>query len=318
MSNSDGPTRLIWRDGRLVEWQDANVHVLSHVLHYGTSVFEGIRCYATPEGPSIFRLREHMRRLADSARIYRIPLRWSVDELCEAAIETVAVNEVTHCYLRPIVMRTGEQMGILSSDEWVETFIIAYIWGTYLGAGALENGVDAIVSTWRRAAPDTYPMLAKAGGAYLSGQLAKMEARDRGASEAIMLDSAGLISEGSAQNVFIVREGVVWTPPISAAILAGITRDSVVRVARDLGYEVREQMLPREMLYAGDEVFFSGTAAEITPVRNVDGIPVGSGRPGPITRAIQERFMGIARGEFPDPYGWRTLVPAAVPALAGS
>jgi branched-chain amino acid aminotransferase len=318
MSNSSGPTRLIWRDGRLVDWGDATIHVMSHVAHYGSSVFEGIRCYDTPEGPAIFRLREHMRRLADSARIYRIPLRWSVDQLCEAALETVGANEVRACYLRPIVMRTGEQMGVLPSDDWVETFVIAYIWGTYLGEGALENGVDAVISTWRRAAPDTYPMLAKAGGAYLSSQLAKLEARERGVSEAIMLDSAGHVAEGSGQNVFVVRDGAVWTPPISAGILAGITRDSVMRVARDLGVEVREETLPREFLYAADEVFFTGTAAEITPVRNIDGIAVGEGRPGPVTRAIQDQYMGIARGTLPDPYGWRTPVPVPAAALAGS
>ncbi|HEX8695134.1 MAG TPA: branched-chain amino acid transaminase [Longimicrobium sp.] len=317
MATSSGPTRLIWRDGRLVDWKDATIHVMSHVAHYGSSVFEGIRCYETSAGPAIFRLRDHIRRLADSARIYRIPMRWSVEELCEAAVETVAANEVPHCYLRPVVMRTGEQMGILANDEHVETFVIAYIWGTYLGEGALENGVDAVVSTWRRAAPDTYPTLAKAGGGYLNSQLAKIEARQRRADEAIMLDSFGHVSEGTGQNLFVVRDDMLWTSPISAGILAGVTRNSVTRIARDLGYTVREESLPRELLYIADEVFFTGTAAEITPVRTVDGVPVGEGRPGPVTREIQDRFLGIARGQIPDPYGWLTPVPAREPAGAG-
>ncbi|HYJ78104.1 MAG TPA: branched-chain amino acid transaminase [Longimicrobiaceae bacterium] len=309
MATSSGPTRFIWRDGRLVEWRDATIHVMSHVAHYGSSVFEGIRCYETPQGPAVFRLRDHMRRLEDSCRIYRIPLRYTVDALCEAAVETVQANEVRACYLRPVVMRTGEQMGILSDDAFVETFIIAYIWGTYLGEGALENGVDAAVSTWRRAAPDTLPTLAKAGGAYLSSQLGKMEAKLRGVAESIMLDSFGYVSEGTGQNVFLVRDGMLFTAPISAGILAGITRNSVLKIARDLGYTVREENLPREMLYIADEAFFCGTAAELTPIRSVDGIAVGAGRPGPVTRAIQERYLGIARGTAPDPYGWRTPVP---------
>ena len=306
-----GPTALIWRDGRLVDWRDATLHVMSHVVHYGSSVFEGIRCYDTPQGPAVFRLAEHMRRLVDSCRIYRIPLRYSVDELCRAAVETVAANEVRECYLRPVVVRTGEQMGVMPNDAFVETFVIAWRWGTYLGEGALENGVDVCVSTWRRVAPGTLPQLAKAGGGYLSSQLAKQEARQRGMAEAIMLDAHGHLAEGSGQNLFLVRDGVLWTPPISASILAGITRDSVIRIARGQGYEVREETLPREMLYIADEVFFTGTAAEITPVRSVDGIPVGEGRPGPVTRDVQARLLGIARGTIPDAYGWLTPVPVA-------
>jgi branched-chain amino acid aminotransferase len=304
-----GPTRLIWRDGRLVDWRDATLHVMSHAVHYGSSVFEGIRCYETPRGPAVFRLPEHMRRLADSCRIYRIPLRWSVDELARAAVDTVAANGVRHCYLRPLVARTGEQMGMLPNDAWVETFIVAWIWGTYLGEGALENGVDVCIASWQRAAPNTYPTLAKAGGAYLNSQLAKLEARQRGAAEAIVLDAFGHVSEGTGQNLFLVRDGALFTPPLSAGILAGITRDSVIRIARDLGYEVREENLPREMLHTCDEAFFTGTAAELTPIRSVEGIPVGEGRPGPVTREIQARFLAIARGTAPDPYGWLTYVP---------
>ena len=316
MEQTSGPTRLIWRDGQLVDWRDATIHVMSHVAHYGSCVFEGIRCYETPDGPAIFRLHEHMRRLVDSARIYRIPLEHSAEALCEAAIEVVAANGVRHCYLRPLVARTGEQMGVLPDDHFVETFIVAWIWGTYLGEGALEDGVDVCVSSWRRAAPDTYPSLAKAGGGYLNSQLAKIEAKERGFAEAIMLDSYGYVAEGTGQNLFVVRDGVLFTPPISANILAGITRDCVIRLAKDLGYEVREENLPREFLYIADELFFTGTAAELTPVRSVDRIQVGAGRRGPITAEIQDRFLGIARGEIPDPYGWLTPVPAHAGASA--
>jgi branched-chain amino acid aminotransferase len=233
-----------------------------------------------------------------------------VDTLCDAAIETVAANGVRHCYLRPLIARTGEQMGVLADDRFVETFVVAWIWGTYLGEGALENGVDACVSSWRRSAPDTFPALGKAGGAYLNSQLAKMEAKERGFHEGIMLDSFGYVAEGTGQNLFLVRDDVVYTPPISANILAGITRDSVIRVASDLGYAVREENLPREFLYVADEAFFTGTAAEITPVRSIDRVQVGAGRRGPVTEEIQARFLGIARGELPDPYGWLTHVPA--------
>jgi branched-chain amino acid aminotransferase len=310
MEQANGPTRLVWRDGQLIDWRDATIHVMSHVAHYGSCVFEGIRCYETPDGPAIFRLHEHMRRLVDSARIYRIPCAHTPEALSEAAIEVVAANGVRHCYLRPLIARTGEQMGVLPDDRFVETFIVAWIWGTYLGEGALDAGVDVCVSSWRRAAPDTFPSLGKAGGAYLNSQLAKIEAKERGFAEAIMLDSYGYVAEGTGQNLFAVREGVLWTPPISANILAGITRDSVIRIARDLGYEVREENLPREFLYVADEVFFTGTAAELTPVRSIDRTQVGAGRRGPITAEIQDRFLGIARGEIPDPYGWLTHVPA--------
>lgn len=310
MSTANGPTRLIWRDGELVDWHQATIHVMSHVAHYGSCVFEGIRCYETPDGPAIFRLHDHMRRLVDSARIYRIPCAHDVAALCDAAIEVVAANGVRHCYLRPLIARTGEQMGIMADDRFVETFIVAWIWGTYLGEGALENGVDACVSSWRRSAPDTFPSLGKAGGAYLNSQLAKMEAKELGFDEAIMLDSFGFVAEGTGQNLFLVRDNTLFTPPMSANILAGITRDSVIRIARDLGYEVREENLPRELVYIADEAFFCGTAAELTPLRSVDRVQVGAGRRGPVTEEIQARFLGIARGELPDTYGWLTYVPA--------
>jgi branched-chain amino acid aminotransferase len=287
---------------------------MSHVVHYGSSVFEGVRCYATPNGPAIFRLNDHMRRLHDSCRIYRMPLRHTMETLAQACVDTVAANEVKACYLRPVVVRTGEQMGVYPIDVPVETYIIAWKWGQYLGDDALQNGVDVCVSSWRRAAPDTIPGLAKAGGNYLGSQLSKMEARLDRYAEGIMLDAAGYVAEGSGENLFVVRDDTVFTAPLSAGILRGITRDSVMRIAVDLGYEVREAVIPREMLYVADEIFFSGTAAELTPVRSVDHIQVGAGRPGPITLAIQEQYMGIATGTIEDRYGWLTPVPVAVPA----
>ena len=313
---SAGRTAKIWRDGELVNWQDATIHVMSHVVHYGSSVFEGIRCYETPSGGAIFRLRDHMRRLQDSCKIYRLPMKWSVEELMQAAVDTVTANDLRACYLRPVAVRTGEQMGFYPIGVPVETFIIAYNWGAYLGHEALVNGVDVAVSSWRRAAPDTFPTLAKAGGNYLSSQLSKSEARIDGYAEGIMLDSFGYVAEGSGENLFLVRDSVLYTPPVAAGILHGITRDSVTRIARDLGLEVREQNLPREMLYIADELFFSGTAAELTPIRSVDRIEIGVVTPGFVILAIQERFMAIAKGRAPDPYGWLTPLPAAVAAGA--
>jgi branched-chain amino acid aminotransferase len=313
MARADNHHR-IWRDGKFVDWEDATIHVMSHVVHYGSSVFEGIRCYATPEGPAIFRLEDHMRRLADSCKIYRMPLEYSTETLVQAAIDTVVENDMPHCYLRPIAVRTGEQMGVNPKDTPLEVFIIPWTWGTYLGQESLEKGVDVCVSSWRRAAPNTFPTMAKAGGNYLNSQLSKMEARLDDYAEGIMLDSVGHVSEGSGENLFVVREGKLMTAPVSGGILQGITRDSVTRIARDLGYEVVEQVMPREMLYVADELFFTGTAAEITPIRSVDRIQVGSGRRGPITTAIQETYMGIAEGRLPDKYGWRTAVPVAAKA----
>ena len=299
----------IWRDGKFVDWEDATIHVMSHVVHYGSSVFEGIRCYETAEGPAVFRLDAHMRRFADSCRIYRMPLKYSMEELSRAAVETVAENDLPHCYLRPVAIRTGEQMGVLPNDTPLEVFIIPWTWGTYLGADALKNGADVCVSSWRRPAPDTFPSLAKAGGNYLNGQLSKMQARIDNYVEGIMLDSFGLVSEGSGENLFLVRDGKLFTSTISSGILNGITRDSVIRIARDMNVEVVEGSLPREMLYIADELFFTGTAAEITPIRSVDRISVGTGKPGPLTLAIQKEYMGIATGLIEDRYGWLTPVP---------
>jgi branched-chain amino acid aminotransferase len=301
----------IWRDGAFVEWQDANIHIMSHVVHYGSSIFEGIRCYETPEGPAIFRLREHMRRFADSCKIYRMPLAFSVDELMAACVDTVAENGLPHCYLRPVAIRSGQEMGVLPSPD-VSVFVIPWIWGRYLGNDALVNGVDVCVSSWRRAAPDTFPTMAKAGGNYLNSQLSKMEARLDGYVEGIMLDSFGYISEGSGENLFLVRDGTIYTSGLSSGILNGITRDSVIKIARELGYNVVEQTLPREMLYVADEAFFTGTAAELTPIRSIDKIDVGAGKPGPVTLAIQKEYLGIANGTMPDRHGWLTRVESRV------
>jgi branched-chain amino acid aminotransferase len=306
-----GATDLIWRNGALIPWDEATLHVMSHVVHYGSSIFEGIRSYKGPNGGAVFRLRDHMRRFVDSAKIYRMPMPYTVDQLSEAVTETIAANGLEACYIRPLAVRSGQEMGVLPTNSAVETFVICWRWGTYLGADALEQGVDATVSSWRRAAPGTFPVLAKAGGNYLNSQLSKLEARQDGYVEGIMLDVNGHVSEGSGENLFVVRDGVLYTAPLSASILQGITRDAVTAIALDLGYEVREMLMPRELLLIADEVFFTGTAAEITPVRSIDRSPVGDGKRGPITRAIQERFLAIATGKAPDTRGWLTPVPAA-------
>lgn len=307
-------TNRIWRDGSFVEWDDATIHVMSHVVHYGSSVFEGIRCYETPSGPAIFRLPEHMRRFADSCRIYRMPLEHSLETLTQACIDTVSENGLPHCYLRPVAVRTGQHMGVFPANAPLEVFIIPWQWGAYLGQAGLSEGVDVCVSSWRRAAPDTFPSLAKAGGNYLNSQLSLMEARINNYSEGIMLDSFGFVSEGSGENIFVVRDGKIFTSTIASAILGGITRDSVLTLARDMGIQVVEQVIPREMLYIADELFFTGTAVEITPIRSVDRIPIGTGKPGPISLAIQKEYMGIAKGTIPDRHGWLIHVPSEVVA----
>lgn len=310
----DGPTQRIWRNGELVDWADATVHVMSHAIHYGSSVFEGIRCYETPSGGAIFRLREHIRRLYDSARIYRMDIGFAPEVLEQACLDTVAANDVRSCYLRPLVIRGGEQMGIDPSGVPTEAFVIAWHWGAYLGQDALRVGVDVGVTSWRRAAPDTLPALAKAGGNYLSSQLAKLDAKAGGYKEAIMLDVQGYVAEGSGQNLFLVRDGVVYTAPLAQSILDGITRQTVIQLARDQGLEVREMPIPREMLYLADELFLCGTASELVPVRSVDRIPIGDGTPGPVTMELQRRYLGIATGRLPDVHRWLTPVPATAHA----
>src|SRR5688572_23122322 len=309
-----GRTTRIWRDGQLVNWEDATVHVLSHAIHYGSSVFEGVRCYEGPNGGAFFRAREHMKRLVGSCRIYRMKLEYSVDELVQGMVDTVAANDLKECYIRPIVMRTGETMGVYGANLPIEMFIIAWRSGPYLGHEAMTNGADVRVSSWRRAAPDTFPTMAKAGGNYLNSQLSKMEARADQYAEGIMLDSFGFVSEGSGENLFAVRDGCLYTAPLAAGILQGITRNSIVTIAKDMGLEVREQLMPREFLYIVDELFFCGTAAEVTPIRSVDRIDVGTGKPGPITMRIQREYLGIAKGKIADRHGWLTPVPE--PAVA--
>jgi len=298
----------IWYDGKFVEWEEATTHILSHVVHYGSSVFESMRCYGTKKGPAIFRLRDHVARLSDSARIYRMALPFSGEELSQAIIETVKVNQLEKCYIRPFAFRGYGNMGVNPLDNPVHLAIAAWDWGKYLGKEALEKGAAVKVSSWNKSAPNTVPSLAKAGGNYLNSQLAKMEAVADGFDEGIMLDVFGYVSEGSAENIFMVRNGVIFTPPTSSSILAGMTRHSVFVIARDLGIRIEQHLIPREALYIADEIFFSGTAAEITPVTSVDKIPIGDGKPGPITLKIQEHFFRIVRGETEDTHGWLTYV----------
>jgi branched-chain amino acid aminotransferase len=309
------PTERIWHNGRLIKWEDATIHVLSHVVSYGSSVFEGIRCYSTPGGPAVFRLREHVRRMVDSARIYRMEdVGFTSDQLCEAILEVVRVNRMDSCYVRPIILRGYGEMGVNPVRNPIDVYVACWDWGAYLGAEALAGGVDVCVSSWTRIAPNTLPALAKAGANYMNSQLIKMEALANGYAEGIALDTNGHVSEGSGENIFVVRDGRIHTPPLGASVLPGITRDSVLTLARAAGIPVVETIIPREMLYIADEVFFSGTAAEITPIRSVDRVIVGQGRRGPVAERLQKDFFGVIDGTAPDVHGWLTPVhaPAAV------
>lgn len=301
-------TGFIWRDGEFIAWADAQVHVLSHSMQFGSAVFEGIRCYDTPSGPAIFRLGDHLRRFTDSCRIYRIPLNYSIGQLVRACADVVQKNAIRACYIRPMAVRGYGAAGMVPFDSPVEVYIPCWPWGAYLGEGALENGIDACVSSWHRVAPNTLPAAAKIAGNYLGGQLIKMEALANGYGEAIALNPAGTISEGSGQNVFVVHGGTIYTPPIDGTLLTGITRDSILTLANDLGIPAREQPLAREMLYIADEIFLTGTASEVTPVRSVDKIQVGIGKRGPITTKIQKAYLDVARGATADSHGWRTVV----------
>ncbi|MGC9360809.1 MAG: branched-chain amino acid transaminase [Anaerolineae bacterium] len=301
-------SEVIWFDGELVPWDEAKVHVLSHVLHYGSSIFEGIRCYETENGPAVFRLNAHLRRMFDSCRVYRMEIPFTRDALADAILETIRANDLSSCYIRPLVFRGYNELGVSPFNCPVQVIIAAWEWGAYLGAKALEQGVEVGVSSWRRMAPDTFPASVKAGGHYNNSQLIKMEAIEHGYAEGIALDVFGYVSEGSGENLFLVRDGVLYTPPLSSSILGGITRDCVLTLAKDLGYQVRETMLAREMLYLADELFLTGTAAEITPIRAVDGIVIGPGRRGPITTQIQSAFFDIVSGKAPDQYNWLTPV----------
>ena len=310
-------TEKIWHNGTMISWDEARVHVLTHALHYGTSVFEGIRCYSTPEGPAIFRAKEHVRRLFDSCKVYRMDdFAFKQEELIAALRELVKVNRLDSCYLRPIAFRGYGEVGVLSLKNPIEIYIACWEWGKYLGPEAIEKGVDVCVSSWTRLAPNTLPAIAKVAANYMNSQLIKMEAVLNGYSEGIALDASGYVSEGSGENIFVVRDGKIYTPPLGNSVLPGVTRDTVMQLGRSIGLEFAEQMIPREMLYIADEVFFTGTAAEITPIRSVDKIPVGSSMRGPVTERLQREFELLLALQAPDHHGWLTFVdaPKAVPA----
>ena len=300
----DDTASKVWMDGELVDWEDATIHSLSHVVHYGTSVFEGIRAYSNENGVAVFRLKEHVRRLFDSAKIYNIPIPYTEEEIAEAIKETLRANDLKSCYIRPIVFRGYGELGVNPLNCPVNVVIAAWDWGSYLGEEGMENGVDIGVSSWRKPAPDTFPAMAKCGANYMNSQLAKIEAIEHGYDEAIMLDYAGHVSEGSGENIFLVEDGVLHTPSLGSSNLRGITRDSIIKVARDLGYEVIEETIVRERLYLADEVFFTGTAAEVTPIRSIDHKTIGIGKRGPVAEKIQSTFFEIVEAKVEDKYGW--------------
>ena len=292
-------------NGEMIPWEDATVHVMAHALHYGSSVFEGIRCYDTPQGRCIFRLNAHIKRLFDSAKLYRYPIPFSVSEIEQGCRDSIVENELQSAYIRPLAFLGAGSLGVVPSpDINTDVVIAAMEFGTYLGEEGLKNGIDVCISSWARTTSAALPILSKAGGHYLNAQLIGGEARRNGFAEGISVTSRGTISEGSAENIFVIRDGKIITPPLAAAILNGITRDSVMTLARVLGYEIIEQEIPRELLYVADEVFFTGTAAEVTPVRSVDGIEIGCGSRGPVTEAIQNAFFGLFDGSTEDQWGW--------------
>ena len=305
----------IWFNGEFVPYDEAQIHVLSHVIHYGSSVFEGIRCYETDQGSAVFRLDEHMQRLVDSAKVYRMEIPYDLDELKEAVLETIEHSGLRECYIRPVSFRGMGPMGVNPLDNPVETFIAVWEWGEYLGEEALEKGVDVEVASWNRMAPNTLPAMAKAGGNYLNASLVKMDAIKNGKMEGIMLSTDGFVAEGSGENLFVVKDGTLYTAPVGLSILPGITRNSVITLAEDLGYTVEEKKIPREALYTADELFFTGTAAEVTPIRTVDEYTIGEGSRGPITKELQDAFFEVVRGGN-DPYDWLTFVDVPEPEEA--
>ena len=301
-------TKNIWHNGRMIAWKDAQIHVMSHVIHYGSSVFEGLRCYARPSGPGIFRLQDHMQRMLDSAKIYRMPVSYSLEELCAGVVDLVEANGIAPCYIRPIAFRGYGEIGVNPLKAPVEVYIANFPWGKYVPG---NDGANVCISSWNRLAPNTMPSLAKAGANYMNSQLIRMEAEINGFDEGIALDTNGYLSEGSGENLFLVRGGILYTTPLANSVLSGITRASVLTIARELDIPVVEQALPREMLYICDEAFFSGTAAEVTHLHSVDRIVVADGKMGPITSAIHAEFVAIVNGTKPDRYGW--LTPVRVP-----
>ena len=303
------PVEYIWMNGKFIKWEDAKIHVLSHVVHYGSSVFEGMRCYKTPKGPACFRLRDHSTRLLDSAKIYRMDIPYTAEEIDQIILDLIGINKLEACYVRPVVYRGYGALSVDPSKCPVDFAIGAWPWGKYLGEGALENGVSVCFSSWNRIAPNTMPAMAKAGGNYMNSQLVKMEALAHGYVEGIALDVNGNVSEGSAENIFLVRKGNLVTPTFAASILPGITRSSVIKLAEDMGIRVIERNVPREAVYLSDEVFFTGSAAEITPISRVDNIQIGEGKRGPITKSLQDAFFGVIDGSAEDKYEWLTPVP---------
>jgi len=305
---------VVWHDGEFIAWNDARVHVMSHVLHYGSSIFEGIRCYATKQGPAVFRLKEHMQRFLNSAKIYRMDHNRSLEQLCDASVELVRRSGLEQCYIRPILFRSLDEarpaFGVNPFPNPLACYIGAWDWGKYLGDEAIEKGVDVCVSTWNRLTPNSMPAMAKSGANYMNSQLIKMEALLNGFAEGIALDDRGYVSEGSGENIFTVSNGMVLTPPLSSSILAGITRDSVIQICHELDIVVKERSIQRAALYVADELFFSGTAAEITPIRSVDRITIGSGHRGPIAERLQKEFFGVINGTREDTYGWLSPVHA--------
>jgi branched-chain amino acid aminotransferase len=304
-------TEKIWHNGKLILWDDATIHVMSHVVNYGSSVFEGVRCYSLPTGPAIFRASEHAQRLLDSAKVYRIDVDFSREDIIHAMCDVIANNGVWPCYLRPIILRGYGEAGVNPFNSPTEVYVCNYPWGKYLGSDT-DRGCDVCVSSWTRLAPNTLPTMAKAGANYMNSQLIKMEAIVNGYAEGIALDANGYVSEGSGENLFIVRNGVLQTAPLGNSVLPGITRDSILTIAHDLGIPVIEQVIPREMLYLADEAFFTGTAAEVTPIRSVDKISVGKGVTGPITKAVQKEFYAVVHGEKADRHNWLTPVKVKV------
>lgn len=301
-------TDKIWMNGKLVNWDDAQVHVLSHVLHYGSAIFEGARCYKTPRGPAIFRLREHTDRLFDSCKIYRMVIPFTKQEINEAIINLIKINKLDACYIRPLVYRGYSHLGVDPTGVPIDVALAVWPWGQYLGPEAVENGVDVGVSSWRRNAPGTMPDMAKSSANYMNSQLIRMEAQAHGYVEGIALDVFGHVSEGSGENIFIVRDGALITPPFGSSILPGITRNTVMKLAEDMGKKVIEEQIPREALYIADEVFFTGSAAEITPIRKIDGIQIGEGKRGPLTEKLQKEFFSIFEDSKYDKYKWLTYV----------
>ena len=302
------PSKKVWMDGKFVDWDDATIHVCAHVVHYGTAVFEGIRTYNTKKGPAVYRLEPHIKRLYNSAKMYRMQPDIPIEVYIDACIETVKVNEMKECYIRPVVYRGYYELGVNPLNNPINSFIVVWEWGKYLGPEALEQGVDVCVSSWSRIAPNTLPALAKTGANYMNSQLIKMEAILGGYSEGIALDTNGYVSEGSGENLFLVQDGKIFTTPLGASVLPGITRDSAIVISEELGYEVIEKLIPREMLYIADELFFTGTAAEITPIRSVDKIQIGEGKAGPVTKKLQNLFFKYIGAEVEDKHNWLTFV----------